>query len=787
MACVPAGALRGKGENRPMANELSPSKPDEPASQQIFADRPILSAKDDLLGRAGFAQALAKAIRAWCGDESLTIAVSGDWGSGKTSLKNMVLEYLRGSGLDAPEIVEFNPWKWDTQDKISAAFFREISIALHKVDRSAAGRRRVRRWKRYGRFLTFGSNVVADFSTAMPSLLAAAAFFGLLAYFFPNVSAGKILAPISVAALALAAFLGFGGNFATKLASLISEGLEDDERRSLEDQKNELTEDLKKLKRSVLVVIDDLDRITKSETRSVIQHIKANADFPHLIYLLLYHEELIASHLKEDLITGKEFLEKIVQLPFDIPAISKSRLNQVLFASLDNVFNRIEGLPFDQHRWQNLFAGALSPFFTNLRAINRFLSTFSVHIGLFRGNRAFEVNVVDLTGMEVLRVFEPQVYRQMAVAKSVLTSGARPERGGTPPQLQAIFDAASAQHRDDVKELLKQLFPPIEAALGGATYTVGFHESWREELRVCSEDVFDRYFELGIPEGDLSESQFRELVDATSDYTKFVCEFQAIRTAGLLDAMLSRLVSHAPHLPLQNAEPLTRALMDLGEDLPDPGGFFAITSEFQMLRILVRFLGQEVELRCRGNIVLTAIQQADRLLVPATTISNDQSVRDKGNMSPEGKLFEDDQLEKAKSIWTRRMEEIATIEPERLLNNPKVLFLLYRWKEWTNGDGPDHWIPKIINSRERALDFLASMTQQASIHSSGDHVFRQRSFMRLIDIEKFVTIEQLAQYIDADNLDAVTLSATHARGLATFREALQRRAQGKGDDSFFDH
>jgi predicted KAP-like P-loop ATPase len=43
-----------------------------------------------LLGRDEFAQRLANDIRAWTGDDSLVIAIYGDWGSGKTSLKERV-------------------------------------------------------------------------------------------------------------------------------------------------------------------------------------------------------------------------------------------------------------------------------------------------------------------------------------------------------------------------------------------------------------------------------------------------------------------------------------------------------------------------------------------------------------------------------------------------------------------------------------------------------------------------------------------------------------------------
>src|SRR5207302_1155228 len=147
-------------------------------------------------------------------------------------------------------------------------------------------------------------------------------------------------------------------------------------------------------------------------------------------------------------ISGKEFLEKIVQLPFNIPVIPQVRVRKVLFAGLDKIIESLTRAPFDEHRWGNMFAGALSPFFSNLRSVNRFLSTFAVHVGLFRGTHAFEVNIIDLLAVEVLRVFEPQVYDRMAVAKTVLTAGTRAERGAIPADLQAIFDAATEHRRE---------------------------------------------------------------------------------------------------------------------------------------------------------------------------------------------------------------------------------------------------------------------------------------------------------------------------------------------------
>jgi predicted KAP-like P-loop ATPase len=60
-------------------------------SDSYSSDKPIVSKKEDLLGRAKFAEQLAHDLQAWEGRDSLVVAVYGSWGSGKTSLKNMVL------------------------------------------------------------------------------------------------------------------------------------------------------------------------------------------------------------------------------------------------------------------------------------------------------------------------------------------------------------------------------------------------------------------------------------------------------------------------------------------------------------------------------------------------------------------------------------------------------------------------------------------------------------------------------------------------------------------------
>jgi len=92
---------------------------------------------EDLLGRRGFAEHLARGIRAWRdARESLVIGVFGPWGAGKSIVKQMVLNTLRAESPSRPFILEFNPWEWSGHEQITTALFKEIRVALDKKDSS---------------------------------------------------------------------------------------------------------------------------------------------------------------------------------------------------------------------------------------------------------------------------------------------------------------------------------------------------------------------------------------------------------------------------------------------------------------------------------------------------------------------------------------------------------------------------------------------------------------------------------------------------------------------------
>src|SRR5271157_1330466 len=139
----------------------SDNTPQSSLESHISADRPITTKSDDRLNRSGFASAIAKVIQHWRNKPSLVIGLFGDWGSGKSSIKNLVIEALSENSGGRIPVVEFSPWQVSGQDILNDVFFREIGEALGKTGKGddATLKRRVARWKLYSSVLSVAANV----------------------------------------------------------------------------------------------------------------------------------------------------------------------------------------------------------------------------------------------------------------------------------------------------------------------------------------------------------------------------------------------------------------------------------------------------------------------------------------------------------------------------------------------------------------------------------------------------------------------------------------------------
>lgn len=107
----------------------------------LATDTPIKAREQDLIGRTPFAERLADILKSAAGPESLVIGLYGPWGSGKTSVINLVENALSrkdDDGKAGVSVVRFEPWNYLTSEQLLAQFLKEVGSAL---DKDVHGRR----------------------------------------------------------------------------------------------------------------------------------------------------------------------------------------------------------------------------------------------------------------------------------------------------------------------------------------------------------------------------------------------------------------------------------------------------------------------------------------------------------------------------------------------------------------------------------------------------------------------------------------------------------------------
>ena len=329
-------------------------------------DKPIETGNKDLLSRSSFSKQLGKGIYEYNDRSGLVIGLFGEWGTGKTSVINMAEEELnRLSEQDEnkPLIMKFSPWNYSDKDNLISLFFHSLKVKIALQDND--------------QIKTKLGKALSDYADAFETLS-----------YIPYV--GSALATV------LKTIAKTKGENLMEIPDL------DETRKILEDE-------LVKLDKKIIIVIDDIDRLTNSQIRDVFQLVKQVGDFPNVIYILVMDRKIVQKALESiHEVDGSQYLEKIIQIPLEVPVLSKSKLDDIFLKKLEDIIkNASYKVNIDQMYWNIVFSNCISPYINNLRDINRILNTFQFRYGILQNETSFE----DMVAITTLEVLEPKLYK----------------------------------------------------------------------------------------------------------------------------------------------------------------------------------------------------------------------------------------------------------------------------------------------------------------------------------------------------------------------------------------
>jgi KAP-like P-loop domain-containing protein len=245
----------------------------------FFEHNPIKSKAEDIFGRTHLSELISQFLLLEKNQDSIVFSIESEWGQGKTSLINLIK--FRIYEIDPNAIlISFNPWIVGNLSSILESFFLEFAAAI-------GGKK---------------SNNSIAMNTAKRILK--------LAKFLQPI---KLIPGVEPWGTLVESTLTQVGESTSAFASDVS----------LEEKKREVEDSLQELNRPIVVIIDDIDRLQPEEARIIFQLTKAIANFKRVSYLLAYDPTPIIKVLSYgDVYDGRRYLEKIIQIKFQLPPVS---------------------------------------------------------------------------------------------------------------------------------------------------------------------------------------------------------------------------------------------------------------------------------------------------------------------------------------------------------------------------------------------------------------------------------------------------------------------------------
>ncbi len=315
---------------------------------------PLTKMSDDKLSFRVYAERVAKSILNYESKESLVISIEGEWGSGKTTFINFFKELIKNRTSNNNfmyEFIHFNPWLITNTEQVVKLFFEE----LQKVILSNSVDAKVKEFKK-------------DFKR-------------FTSYFVPD--------DISI------------GINSTKVKYNIAK-LFKSETKTLEELKRDINSYLSQLSVKIIIVIDDIDRLTDAETEHIFRLVKGVADFDNLVYILSYDKAIVSQSLEKfKSENGQRYLEKIIHYPLTIPKAHKVTIKKML---LDEFKRILEGLQYANNTisstdWDKLF-DVLLKYIKTVRDKNQLVNIVSFEYPIIYE----DTNILDFIVLSVIKL-----------------------------------------------------------------------------------------------------------------------------------------------------------------------------------------------------------------------------------------------------------------------------------------------------------------------------------------------------------------------------------------------
>lgn len=622
------------------------------------SDSPVGDQSQDQFNRFPFAKRVASVISKRKDPSSIVIGIYGAWGEGKTSVFNFIEGELNNE--EHVVCIRFNPWRFGEEEQMLISFFNDMATS---IDRSIeTGREKI------GGFIN------------------------------------KFVKPT-------ASILG-KGDVAEGVSSFFTSA-------DIEELRGRIESVLEEEKKRIVILIDDIDRLEKNEIHAVFRLVKLTADFKYTAYVLAFDKEMVSAALQErygsgNQNAGKAFLEKIIQVPLQLPSIDSNDLRSFCLRGVDNALDLAE-IELTEEQGQ-LFVNNFDYIEKQLKTPRQamlYSNILTFSLPILKG----EVSSVDLMLIEGIRVFSPEVYELIRNNKDVFISdpyiGYRKdeeEAQRRKQKIETVLTNFPFEVAEEIKRVLLFLFPRLNNIFGNTHYGAEWEESWNKNQRICSNQYFQRYFTYSIPRRDIPDQVIRSLMKLTEElgFDEFTKQLDTFIDPYNVDILISKLRSKVKTLTKEQASKLAIAVSRLGFRFPNPVTFLSVNT-FSQAALLISDCIESIEAKGeRVNLAIEVLQSGEPLSFVAECF---RWLRKDTEEHPNPKGFSVQEIEILGKEMASRISKEFNEKRQFSEKGISMKFpqLFYIWKKYGESNEQSEFLRMILEENPNfAMDLLES-------------------------------------------------------------------------------
>jgi predicted KAP-like P-loop ATPase len=446
----------------------------------FHTDSPISGTKKnpDKLNRTAFAERIGEALKLRAESSPLVVSLEGPWGYGKTSVLNLINQYYETlKPSERPVVFSFNPWMVGNAENLVQEFVVQFGSAVGL------------------------SSKAKNAQEAAKQLLAYSKVFNVL----------KWVPGAELWASAIEKVLSGVGSATGKIADLKD--------LNINQKRVAVVNALNKIKRPIVVFIDDLDRLPPSEVFQMIRAVKTITDFPRTTFLLAFERYYIENSLKlYGIDDSSSYLDKIIQVRLHLPLIAGDDLDLLAVSELQSLanINLTSFFEGDQSRLSEIYHLSVKPLIRTPRELKRVYNRLRFIEPSVRQNVCFS----DTFALEVLAIKAPYVYEHIRTCPWAYNAQ-EPEYEFSldkpedilekhESERKKVLETVPKEERIYIKELIEKLFPLLDSGFSGGSRDMDYHYA---RGHIASPDRLRFALTFGLPSGEISSNLISEFLN----------------------------------------------------------------------------------------------------------------------------------------------------------------------------------------------------------------------------------------------------------------------------------